>query len=271
MAGLTVASRLGVRPFEESEPVELRQNWTEADLQAIIKAAYSQVFGNEHLMSSERQTSAESLLRQGLITVRDFVRVLAKSEVYRQKFLYPNSQTRAIELNYKHLLGRAPYDKSEIAYHVDLYNDLGYEEEIDSYIDSLEYEENFGDSIVPYYRGFQTQKGQKTVGFGRIFQLYQGYANSDRAQGQTQSKLTWELAKNLASPITTPSSGQGLAGTAVGSRGQLYRVRVFQKSTANSPQIRRSTADMLVPYEGLSAKLQQLDLAGKKVLSITPA
>jgi hypothetical protein len=58
-------------------------------------------------------------------------------------------------------LGRAPYDESEIAFHVDLYNAEGYEAEINSYIDSVEYQENFGESIVPYYRGFATQKVKK--------------------------------------------------------------------------------------------------------------
>ena len=81
---------------------------------------------------------------------------MAQSETYRKKFFYPNSQTRLIELNYKHLLGRAPYDESEIAFHVDLYNAEGYEAEINSYIDSVEYQENFGESVVPYYRGFAT-------------------------------------------------------------------------------------------------------------------
>lgn len=85
-------------------------------------------------------------------------------------------------MNYKHFLGRAPYDESEIAYHVDLYNSQGYEADINSYIDSVEYQQSFGDSIVPYYRGFQTVVGQKTVGFPHFFQLYRGYANSDKPE-----------------------------------------------------------------------------------------
>ncbi|WP_293184180.1 MULTISPECIES: phycobilisome rod-core linker polypeptide [unclassified Microcoleus] len=36
--------------------------------------AYSQVFGNEYLMSSERVTSAKSFLLEGQISVKDFVR-----------------------------------------------------------------------------------------------------------------------------------------------------------------------------------------------------
>ena len=54
-----------------SEPVELRSNSTEEDLQVVIRAAYRQVLGNVHLMESQRLTSAESLLRNGDITVRE--------------------------------------------------------------------------------------------------------------------------------------------------------------------------------------------------------
>ena len=270
MSSLSAAERLGIKAFEDSGRVELRSNWSQEDAELVIRAAYRQVFGNEYLMSSERVKSAESLLLQGQISVRNFVRVLALSETYRAKFFYPNSQVRLIELNYKHLLGRAPYDESEIAYHVDLYNAEGYEAEINSYIDSVEYEENFGDQIVPYYRGFATQNGQKTVGFNRMFQLYRGYANSDRAQNQKQGRLTWELARNLTSPIYTPSS-HALAGTSGGDRDQLYRVRVMQGAAKFGPQVRRTATEYLVPYEQLSSRLQRINNNGGKVMSITRA
>lgn len=271
IGGLKEAGRLGIKPFEESETVELRPYWTDADVQAVIRAAYRQVLGNEYLMKSERLDSAESLLRQGQITVRDFVRAIAQSDLYREKFFYPNFQTRFIELNYKHLLGRAPYDESEIAYHVDLYSSQGYEAEINSYIDSLEYQENFGENAVPYYRDLQTSRpGQRTIGFSRIFQLYRGYANSDRAQNKKQGRLTWEVGKNLASSIQAAGGGV-LRGTSGGSRDNVYRIKVMQAASPLSPQIRRSTAEFLVPYEQLSSKLQQLNRQGKRVINVTSA
>lgn len=271
MAGLNEAGRLGIAAFEESEQVELRPNWTQEDADVVIRAAYRQVFGNEYLMSSERVKSAESLLQQGQITVRDFVRALGLSETYREKFFYPNSQVRLIELNYKHFLGRAPYDESEIAYHVDLYNSDGYEAEINSYLDSVEYQENFGESIVPSYRSFETQKGHRTVGFNRMFQLYRGYANSDRAQNQKQGRLTWELARNLSTPIYTPATGNAMSGTCGGNREKFYRVTVMQGATAGSPQIRRTTTEFLVPYEQLSSRLQRINRTGSKVMNISAA
>ncbi len=271
MSSSTAAQRLGAEPFVGASPVELRMNWNEGDLQTIIRSAYRQVFGNEHLMSRERLTSAESLLRQGEIEVRDFVRALAMSELYKKKFFYSTPQVRFIELNYKHLLGRAPYDESEIAYHVDLYQSEGYEAEINSYFDTEEYQESFGDAIVPSYRGFTSIKGQKTVGYTRIFQLYGGYANSDRSQGKNKSAwLTRELATNVSSSIRSANSGNSLGGTTTGSRSQLYRVRSTQASAASRPQLRRSIKENVVSYEQLSSTLQQLNQRKAKVLSVQP-
>ncbi|MDZ8024569.1 MAG: phycobilisome rod-core linker polypeptide [Nostoc sp. SerVER01] len=268
MAALGQAARLGIEPFENSGIVELRPDRTEADVAVVIRAAYRQILGNAYLLEGERLESAESLLQQGTISVRGFVSAIAQSELYREKFFYSNSQTRFIELNYKHLLGRAPEDESEISYHVELYNSQGYEAEINSYIDSSEYQENFGENVVPYYRGFKSQVGKKNVGYGRLFQLYRGYANSDRAQGQKQGKLTWEIAKNLASPIYPVSSG-ALTGLSTGSRGEAYRIRVLQAASPNSAVVRRGTAELIVSYEQLSSKLQQLNRKGSKVISIT--
>ena len=56
------------------------------NIELVIRAAYRQVFGNAHLMESERLSVAESQIRFGQITVRDFIRQLATSERYRSLF-----------------------------------------------------------------------------------------------------------------------------------------------------------------------------------------
>ena len=122
MGNLGVSATLGLDAFEE-EPMELRPNSTEDDLQLIIRAVYKQILGNQHLFEGERLNSAESLLRNGDITVRQFVRTVAKSDLYQSLFFNSSSQYRFIELNFKHLLGRAPQEQSEISQHVQLYNE----------------------------------------------------------------------------------------------------------------------------------------------------
>ena len=266
------ASNLGVSAFSDLRPLELRSNWTQENAQAAIKAVYRQVLGNDYVMLSERLTSTESLLCNGSINVRDFVRSVAKSELYKSKFFYNNYHPRTIELNFKHLLGRAPYDESEIIEHLDIYQNEGFEADIDSYIDSEEYIQNFGENIVPYYRGFATQTQQKTVGFTRIFQLYRGYANSDRAQGNTGSpRLTYDLARNTATPVQSPGGNGSLSGTTTTERGGLYRLRVTKGAIGRAPQIRRSLQEYVVPYERLSATLQKLNKQGCRVLSLSNA
>ena len=236
MAITTTASRLGTSFFNETNPVELRPNWTPEDAKWVIQTVYRQVFGNDHLMQSERQIELESLFINGQLTVRDFVRALAKSKLYKAKFLYPHFQTRVIELNFKHLLGRAPYDESEVIEHLDRYQNEGFEADIDSYIDSAEYDIKFGDSIVPYYRDLATTgEGQRTVGFTRFFRLYRGYATSDRAQfGGAVSRLAADLATNRPSLIVAPFSSEDISqlgsGGAVPGTASRLGIRPFQES-----------------------------------------
>jgi phycocyanin-associated rod linker protein len=265
------ASRLGTSAFSDASPVELRPQWTQEEAKVAINAVYRQVLGNDHLMESERLTSAESLLCNGAITVREFVRGVAKSELYKSKFFYNNYHPRTIELNFKHLLGRALYDESEIIYHLDIYQNQGFDADIDTYIDSQEYTQTFGDNTVPYYRGFETQPGQKTVGFTRMFQLYRGYASSDRSQSHQSARLTYDLARNIVTPIASPDRKQALIGATVTTRGQLYRLRVSQGAKGRAPQLRRSIKEYVVPYERLSATLQKLNQSGCQILSINNA
>ncbi|MCM1984309.1 phycobilisome linker polypeptide [Lyngbya confervoides] len=272
MTSLASAMQLGFEAVNNCDPVELRSHGSEEDVRRVIWAAYRQVFGNDHILEAERLSSAESLLKQGVINVREFVRALGQSELYRQKFFYPNPQVRFIELNFKHFLGRAPYDEAEITEHVNLYTQQGLEAEINSYLDSSEYLSQFGDAIVPYCRGFSTQRSQKTVGFNRMFQLYRGAASSDRARGGAQgATLTRELALNLANPIQTPGFGRKLAGTAQGDRNQRFKIRVMQAASNRTPQIRRGMSEYTVAYEQLSAALQRFNQQGKKVIDIAPA
>ncbi|MEL6397911.1 MAG: phycobilisome linker polypeptide [Cyanobacteria bacterium J06626_4] len=272
MTSTMSATQLGFEPFVEASPTELRSHATDDDIQAAIWATYRQVLGNDHVMQAERLTSAESMLTHGHIKVRDFVRAVALSELYKQKFFYSTPQVRFIELNFKHLLGRAPYDEAEISEHVNRYVEHGYEAEINSYLDSAEYQENFGDQIVPYYRGFATQRSQKTVGFVRMFQLYRGYASSDRARvNHKKGCLTEDLARNTASPLRTSTLSKELLGTTGGNREQMYRIRVSQGASGRTPQIRRSVQEYVVSYEQLSPTLQRLNQRGSRIVNITSA
>jgi phycoerythrocyanin-associated rod linker protein len=273
----SVAERLGIRDLI-GKKVELRPNWSEDDLQRVFRAAYEQIFGRQGTYASQEFASAEALLRNGRIDVRQFVEILAKSEFYKECFFYKNSQVRFIELNYKHLLGRAPYDQSEIAYHVDLYAAKGYDAEINSYIYSPEYENGFGSSVVPYYRSFQSIPGMKTVGFNRIFELYRGDGNSDNAQmGGRNSRLRTKVSMNLANMIIPPTStGTGFISAAPTlisspSRGdsRMFVIEAIAGGLGSKVPTRLSRQVYTVPYERLSATYQEIHKRGGKIVKIS--
>ena len=150
-----------------------------ADL--VIEAAYKQVFGNAYLMESERSKEAESQMRSGEISVLEFIRRLAKSDRYRTLFFEKCPNVTTVELNFKHLLGRAPDSYEEVAQHLKILSEEGFEAEIDSYLDSDEYFRTFGDMQVPYVRGYSTQTGKTSVGFTRSFSLFGAACSSDKS------------------------------------------------------------------------------------------
>jgi hypothetical protein len=244
--------------INNSERVELNSNATESDLQSVIYAVYRQVLGNAHVMESQRLSSAESLLRNGDITVRDFVRAVANSDLYKALFFESSSAYHFIELNFKHLLGRAPQDQTEIAEHVANYHNHGYEAEISSYIDSDEYMANFGYMTVPYVRGNQTQTGVKNVSFNRTFSLVRGFAANDIGNS---AKLISDLGGNLATKIKSPVGGGAYTNTS-------KRFRVTTNNTKYGRTV-RSNASFDVDYAQLSAKIQSIQKSGGKISRIT--
>lgn len=121
------------------------------DKDIMCSRIWKQVFGNAYVMESERAEAyiAESMYRAGRITIKEFVRACALSSTYRRRFFECCGPYRAVELNFKHLLGRGPNSQQEVSKHVQIIANEGFEAEINSYIDSEEYAEAFGEDYVP--------------------------------------------------------------------------------------------------------------------------
>ncbi|MEM8504422.1 MAG: phycobilisome rod-core linker polypeptide [Cyanobacteria bacterium P01_D01_bin.1] len=244
------------------EPVELRSNASEDDLETVIQAVYKQVLGNHHVMESQRSDSAESLLRNGDSTVRGFVRAVAKSDLYRSLFFESSSAYAFIEKNFQNLLGRAPEDQSEVSAHTAIYATKGYESEIDSYLDSEEYWQNFGENTVPYLRGQNTESGMKNVRYNRTLVLAGGNASN---KSGAKSKLTGDLAANLSTKIKSPK-GVGLGKTG---RDGRFRIVVSGANTGGS-RTPRSSASFEIGYNQLQNKIRTIQRTGGKILSVEP-
>jgi hypothetical protein len=190
----------------------------------IIRAAYQQVLGNQYVMASERLEGLESLYRNGNLSVREFVRQLAKSGLYKSRFFENCNPYRFIELNFKHLLGRAPQNKEEMLHHFTILQEQGYDAEIDSYLDSAEYQERFGQETVPYLHGWDYSTGQEGLQFSWLMQLARGAAASVKGDAAgIQSKLNKVVHLNRPVAVTAPSGGHAAA------LGQSY----FQAATSS--------------------------------------
>ncbi len=245
-------------------PLELRPNRSLEDVAMIIRAVYKQVWGNPHVMESEQLISAESQLSNGTLTVREFVRAAAKSDFYRARYFESCAPYRFVELNFKHLLGRAPLDQSEVSEHIRRCIEEGYDAEIDSYIDSPEYQDKFGENIVPYYKGASSQTGQKQLGYNRTLSLYQGFAGVDSAF--TASRLVDAVATNSGNKIVRLSTG-ARRGAYKDATEKTFKI-VVKGAKFDSPR-RVSTTEYLVSGAKMTPQIQRIHRAGGKIVSIT--
>ncbi len=240
---------------------ELRTGATPDDIGQVIRAVYRQVLGNAHVMDSERLVSAESMLADGSISVRDFVRAVAKSELYYNRFFSSTSSYRSVELNFKHLLGRAPLDQSEVSKHVQTYTNEGFDADIDSYIDSDEYQEAFGENTVPFFRGTSSPVGQKQVGYNRMAALIRGAAETSSA---VKDSNLYSVANNSTNQISAPSSrGTGTADAT----GKRFKIVVSGQTFGARRRLANTT--FIVDGDDMTPQIKRINKTSGRIVSIT--
>jgi phycoerythrin-associated linker protein len=240
--------------------LELRPMSALDDVQTVIRAVYKQVLGNPHVMESERLVTAESQLCDGSMSVREFVRTVAKSDFYRARYFESCAPYRFVELNFLHLLGRAPQDQREVSEHLVRCVAEGYDAEIDSYIDSAEYQDAFGENIVPYVRGKNSESNPKQVGYNRIFALDRGPAQVGSAVQASQ--LVYEVASNSANVIRPASA------TVIGS-GTEKRFKIVTTGSKFDQPRRVSTTEYIVSASKMTPQIQRINRTGGRIVSIT--
>ena len=181
-----------------------------ASLETVISASYRQVFGNAHVMDFERCSELEAQLRDGRLTVREFVRGLAKSSFYKDRFFRSVAPQRGVELTFKHLLGRAPETQAEISAKIALQAEHGHVGWVGGIVDSAEYVGVCGsDVVVPYARSWSSPADLSTAAFPMLAALQKSFAGSDSARGGSPA-LTRSLASGFAPRISLPSQPIGL-------------------------------------------------------------
>ena len=141
---------LRVGSDEDPKAVAMDKAMDREDQNFVIEAAYRQIFF--HAFKVDRDRTLESQVRDGQITVRDFIRSLCLSDTFTRSFYNLNSNYRVARHLVEKLLGRPVHGKSEeIAWSAVLMT-RGVKGMVDDILDSQEYLDAFGYDTVPYHR-----------------------------------------------------------------------------------------------------------------------
>jgi phycobilisome core-membrane linker protein len=152
--GQSVEVGVGTTRRKPARIYRFTQGTTQGETQQVINAIYVQVMDvfSGQVPAYFRRTDLESRLRNGEISVREFVRELASSEIYRKRFYTPYPNTKVIEFLFRHILGRAPATQAEIRQYNKLLADSGLKAAVEAMVNSAEYSRFFGEDVVPYPR-----------------------------------------------------------------------------------------------------------------------
>ena len=152
--GQSVEVGVGTTRRKPARIYRLTQGTNSSETKQVVNAIYCQVMDifSGQVPDQFRRTDLDSKVKNGEISVREFVRTLASSEIYRQRFYTPYPNTKVIEFLFRHLLGRAPATQAEIRQYNKLLADGGLKAAVDAMVDSPEYAQYFGEDVVPYQR-----------------------------------------------------------------------------------------------------------------------
>ncbi len=172
------------------------------DMDVLIEAAYRQIFF--HAFAADREPFLESQLRNGQITVREFIRGLCLSNTFTSSFYNLNSNYKFVEHCLNKILGRAPYsEKEKIAWSIVIVT-KGRAGFINDLLNSDEYLENFGDSIVPYQRRRVLPSGTAETPFNIENPRYDAYTRAKLGF----PKVVWQTTvKSFKPQESSPKAG----------------------------------------------------------------
>ena len=178
----TPSDKLRQRPSIDQQGLQLPQSYfnaaerrpkfvmkpglSSAEKQEVVKAAYRQIFERDITRAYSQSISyLESQVKNGDISMKEFVRRLGKSPLYRKQFFEPFINSRALELAFRHFLGRGPSSREEVQKYFSIVSDGGLSALINALVDSQEYSDYFGEETVPYLRGLG-QEAQECRNWG---------------------------------------------------------------------------------------------------------
>jgi phycobilisome rod-core linker protein len=208
-----------------------------SDMDNLIEAAYRQMYF--HAFKHDREKFLESQLRNGQITVREFIRGLALANTFTASFYNLNNNYKFVEHCVNRILGRAAYSQQEkIAWSIVIAT-KGRAGFINDLLNSDEYLEAFGDSIVPYQRRRVLASGAAEMPFNIQNPRYDEYTRGKLGF----PRVVWQTTVKTY----TPQEKQAKEGSPAN---YLDMARSIRSNPISSPSVNAQNIDFLskVPY-----------------------
>jgi len=246
----------------------------------VVRAAYRQVFERDIAKAySQVPCPVEATqVRQGDISMREFIRALGHSKEYQQQFFGRFVNSRVVELAFRHFLGRGISSREEFTRYFDIVSAQGLKGLVDSLVNSMEYARVFGEETVPYLRDIG-EEAQESAGWGSNRKLFRFSAPFEGAPQYVTLYASYRqpyadqhpygggndpLGLNYGAifPSGTASVSTRPAPLSYDTRRILVGNGMRQPGQMNSPQFRASVPRKLGPKV---VRLQQIATGGASV------
>nr|YP_010851232.1 Phycobilisome linker polypeptide [Aphanocladia delicatula]WGH14089.1 Phycobilisome linker polypeptide [Aphanocladia delicatula] len=150
----------------------MKTNLSTNEKQIVISACYRQVFERDISKAYDLKfVDLESQVKIGKLSIKEFIRCLGKSYIYKQQFNQPFVNSRVIELSCKHFLGRGLSSIEEFQKYFSILSNSGINSLVDSLLNSQEYADYFGEETVPYLRNLG-EEAQESRNWGPQIRLF---------------------------------------------------------------------------------------------------
>lgn len=123
-----------------------------SEIDSLIRSAYRQIFNEQQMLKANQQKELESQLRNGQISVRDFIRGLLLSDSFRRRNYDVSNNYRFAQMCVQRVLGRDVYSEREKISWSIVIATKGITGFVDELLGSDEYLANFGVDTVPFQR-----------------------------------------------------------------------------------------------------------------------
>ncbi|MFB2923061.1 MULTISPECIES: phycobilisome rod-core linker polypeptide [Aerosakkonema] len=209
------------------------------DIKQLVWAAYRQVFSEHEILKFNRNITLETRFANRSLTVRDFIRELAKTEAFYRLVVSVNNNYRLVQICLKRLLGRDSYNKDEEITWSIVIATKGFNGFVDALVDSDEYTAAFGDFTIPYQR--KRMEGRPfnlvTPRYGEDFQETAGTVKTDWRF--TLEKFYSRKFQERQLPEGDPRKFRELAVAVSGKRNYAQRLSAFDIDYLNKVPKRR--------------------------------